>query len=102
MSKTKLLSHILLALSIGAYVAFVRFGHLADAAMDKSGIGDLPAFEHYSNFAGISFWALLIFWVLSVAFIQASPQPYRSRALFVVGLIVPVIFIIGYVVVLTL
>ncbi len=102
MSKAKLFSHISTALFVSAFVAFSWFGHLADTAMDKSGVGELSKFERYSTFAGISFWALLLFWVLAVGLIQASPQPYRSRALFVVGLLTPAIFVIGYVGLLTL
>jgi hypothetical protein len=41
MSKAQSLSHIFLVLSVSAYVSFMWFGHLADAAMDKSGLGDL-------------------------------------------------------------
>ena len=96
MSQIKSFSYIFTALSVGAFVAFVWFGHLADSAMDKSGLGDLPKFEHYSTLAGISFWALLFLWVLAVVFIQLSPKPYRSRALFVVGLLFPIVCVVGY------
>jgi hypothetical protein len=97
MQKAQRLSHLSIALAASAFVAFSWFGHLADNAMNKTGQGDYSKFEQYSSFAGISFWAVLVFWVLAVAFTQASPQPYRSRALFVVGLLVPVCFIAGYI-----
>ena len=96
MSQIKSFSHIFTALSVGTFVAFIWFGHLADGAMDKAGHGDLPKLEHYSTLAGISFWAVLFLWVLAVVFIQISPKPYRSRALFVVGLLFPIFCAVGY------
>jgi hypothetical protein len=97
MLKAQRLSHISTALTVSAFVAFSWFGHLADNAMDKTGRGDYSEFEQYSRFAGISFWALVLFWVLAVAAAQASPQPYRRRALFEVGLLIPVCFVAAYI-----
>jgi hypothetical protein len=69
MSSTKLLSHIFLALTVSAFFAFTWFGYKADSAMDKSGIGNLSEFQQSSTFAGISFWAMVFFWILTIVFI---------------------------------
>jgi hypothetical protein len=84
-------------LAIGAFLAFARFGYLSDIAMPKSGGGNLPEFEHYSRLAGISFWAIAASWVLAVTSAQFSPQPFRGRALFVLGVLMPIAFITAYV-----
>jgi hypothetical protein len=97
MSSAKSLSHIFIAATVGAFLAFTWLGHHADSAMDKTGRGNLSEFERYSTFAGFSFWAMVFFWMLAIVYIQYSPQTYRSRALLFVGLLVPVTLIVVYI-----
>ena len=94
MRRAKELSQISAGLFVIAFVAFIFFAHEADGVMDKSGAGDYEQFEHFSRIAGASFWIQIFFWVLSVIFMQLSPQPYRGKSLFAVGFLAPVIFIL--------
>ena len=97
MGIAKPLAALFTALSVGAFLAFARFCHLADIAMPKPGGGNLPEFEHYSRLAGVSFLAIVISWVLAVISAQLSPQPFRGRALFALGVLLPIAFVTAYV-----
>jgi hypothetical protein len=95
MRKAEWLNQGFAVLLVISLVFFLFFGQLADNAMDKSGIGDLAAFQHYSQIAGLFFWTAVGSWIASVIFAQLAPQPYRGRAIFCVGLLLPVAFVIG-------
>ena len=74
------------AVAASAFGAFLYFGIQADAAMDKSGLGDHELFAYYSRLADVCLWAVVVSWAGSVLSAQLSPPPYRSRALFWLGL----------------
>ena len=97
MGYAKQLTILFAASAIGAFWAFAWFGHHADSVMSKSGVGDVSAFEHYSRFAGFSFWSLAFFWIATVISTQLSQQPFRGHALFAFGLLMPIVFIVFYV-----
>ena len=69
--------------------AFLLFGAESDRAMDKSGTGDVDRFGEFSDYAGVTFYVALAGWLVCLAFARFAPQPYRGRALFGFGLILP-------------
>lgn len=69
--------------------AFLVFGAASDRAMSKSGVGDIDKFGHLSGYAGVAFYVALVSWVVCLVFAQLAPQPYRGRALFGFGLVLP-------------
>ena len=77
-------------LSASALVAFALFAREAERAMDKSGFGDQPRYFQFSTYAGIAFWLAAGAWLACVVFSQMSPKPYRGRALFGFGLLMPI------------
>jgi len=67
---------IALAVSL---LAAVWFGHAADLAMDKSGVGDLEKWQLYSSRADFCYFAFVAFWIVSLVSSFALPQPCRSQ-----------------------
>lgn len=51
--KSTQISSVALALP---FLLFIWFTYAADRAMDKSGVGDVDAFQRYTGLAGFSFW----------------------------------------------
>lgn len=76
------------AIGVAAFLSFVA---ASDRALDKSGLGDPVRFNELSGYAGISFYLAAAFWLLRVGFTQFAPQPYRGRALFWFGLMLPLL-----------
>lgn len=76
-----------------AFLLFAYFAVEADAAMDKSGVGDLAEFARLSRIAGVAFWSAAIFWLGSIISAQLVPQPFRGKALFWFGLVHPVLLV---------
>jgi hypothetical protein len=83
-------------LVVCAFAAFAYFAHSADTVMSKDGIGNLSEFMRLSDFAGIAFWAMVGFWLAGVVSAQLSPPPFRSHALFVIGLLMPIALSVLY------
>jgi len=88
------MQHRALSLATGtiatvAVAAFLAFGAASDRAMPKSGIGDIYKFGQLSGYAGVAFYVGLASWLVCLVFAQLAPQPYRGRALFGFGLILP-------------
>jgi hypothetical protein len=77
-------------LSVVGALAFLAFAPAADSAMGKDGLGNPTRHAELSNYAGISFYVALAAWVICLVFSQKAPKPYRGRALFWFGLMVPV------------
>lgn len=96
MTKAKPITALFAGLSVAGYMAFAWFGNRADLALPKSGGGDVAAFEHYSRLAGLSFWTVVLAWILTVLSAQFAPKPFRGRALFVLGLLMPIAFVVCY------
>jgi hypothetical protein len=95
--KAAILSKAMTALCILTYLAFTSFAYLSSLAMDKSGIGDIAKYEEYSLIAG---WLLLVtalLWLLSVLFTAFSPKRNRGRNLILIGLVMPLIFFMLYI-----
>ena len=65
----------LLTIPVGAFLYFVS---AADAVMDKSGIGDLTAFQMYNFRAGIAFWLAVFVWCALVVFAFYAKQVQNS------------------------
>jgi len=74
--------------SVGV-MAFLACGAASDRAMDKSGIGDPIKFGQLSGYAGASFYVALAGWFVCIVCAHFTPQPYRGRALFWFGLVLP-------------
>ena len=54
----------------------------ADAAMDKSGIGNLEQFNYWNNCAGIAFYSFVSVWCLAlVGLVAKSIRKHRSLAI---------------------
>jgi uncharacterized membrane protein YiaA len=83
-------------LVVCAFAAFAYFAHSADSAMSKDGIGNPSEFIRLSHFAGIAFWAMFGFWLAGVVSAQLSPPPFRSCALFAIGLLMPIALSVLY------
>jgi len=77
-------------LSVCALVVFVLLIREAETAMDKSGIGDQPHYFQFTTYAGVAFWFATGAWLACIVFSQMSPRPYRGRALFGFGLLMPI------------
>ena len=60
LSRSANLAAVALAVPLGL---FLWFGHAADAAMDKSGVGNLGSWSALNARAGISFWVLVAIWL---------------------------------------
>jgi len=90
MRKEKI-SLVFAVLVVCAFSAFTYFAHSADSAMSKDGIGDPSEFMRLSYCAGIAFWAMFGFWLAGVVSALLSPPPFRSRALFAIGLLMPIV-----------
>ena len=58
--------------------SFVYFGHQADLAMSKDGVGDLAQFNSFNQNAGISFYAASILWGLAVI-VSLVKRRFRSK-----------------------
>jgi len=58
-SRTTIPVSSLLVLSVCAFLYYVP---LADAAMDKSGIGNLASWQSYQARAGVAFWLAAVVW----------------------------------------
>ena len=86
--EVSLSSGAIAAIGVAAFLSFVA---ASDRAMDKSGFGDQGRFNELSGYAGISFYLATAFWLLCVGFTQFAPQPYRGRALFGFGLMLPLL-----------
>src|SRR5579862_1784463 len=85
------------ALAVVASVAFLGLAVSADHAIGgKSGLGDPIQFAHLNTYAGVSFYLAVLAWLTCVVSSQFAPQPYRGRALFGFGLMVPVLSFIGW------
>ena len=87
---TRALSLATGVLSVVGALVFLALAAAADSVMGKDGLGDQARHAQLSNYAAISFYAALAAWVTCVAFSQKAPKPYRGRALFWFGLMVPV------------
>jgi len=72
-----------------AAAAFLVFGAASDHAMSKSGVGDIDKFGQFSGYAGVAFYVAVASWLVCLVFAQLAPQPYRGRALFGFGLVLP-------------
>jgi hypothetical protein len=94
--RTRALSLAAGVLSIVGIVTFLALAGAADRAMDKSGIGDPMRHAELSTYAGVSFYVAVAAWVACVVFSQLAPKPYRERALFWFGLMVPVAAFLGW------
>ena len=70
---------------------FLYFGAQADAAMDKTGVGDLEAWRVYSWRSGAAFWAGTVIWAALIAWGLRSKKPERGQLFGVCGL-APLIF----------
>ena len=75
---------------------FLALAGAADRAMDKSGIGDPERHAELSTYAGVSFYVAVAAWAACVVFSQLAPKPYRGRALFWFGLMVPLAASLGW------
>jgi hypothetical protein len=84
------------AVTIVGIAMFLAFVAAADRAMDKTGFGDPIRHGELSGYASISFYLALSTWLLCVVFSQLAPQPYRSRALFWFGLVVPLVGMVSW------
>jgi hypothetical protein len=84
------------AIAIISVAAFLSFCTASDSAMNKSGLGDSVRFAEISGYAGISFYLAAVFWLLCVGFTQFAPQPYRGRALFWFGLMLPLLGFVSW------
>ena len=91
MSRSQQVSCVLAASALAAFLSFGYFGHAADVAMDKTGVGDLALFNHYSRLAGGCFWSAAGLWLGSIISAQGAPEPFRGKALFWFGLVQPVL-----------
>jgi hypothetical protein len=85
------------ALAIMASIAFLGLAVSADHAIGgKSGLGDPIQFAQLNTYAGVSFYLAILAWLTCVVCSQFAPQPYRGRALFGFGLMVPILNFIGW------
>ena len=95
------MQHRILSITSGTVAAigiaaFLVLAAAADRAMDKAGFGDPTRHGELSGYAGISFDVTVAAWLLCVVFSQLPPQPYRGRALFWFGLMVPLLGIVSW------
>lgn len=96
MSRSRQVSCVLAASALAAFLSFGYFSHAADVAMDKTGVGDLALFDHYSHLAGAWFWSAAGLWLGSIISTQRAPEPFRGKALFWFGLVQPVLSLAAF------
>jgi hypothetical protein len=77
------------AIEVIGIATFLALGVEADRAMDKSGVGDTIKFGQFSGYASVAFYLAFLAWLACLIFSQLARQPYRGRALFWFGLVVP-------------
>jgi hypothetical protein len=84
------------ALSAVGVAAFLAFGQAADRAMSKHGVGDPLRHAELSNYAGASFYLAAAAWAVCIVSSQLAPKPYRGKALFWFGLMLPIATIVAW------
>lgn len=95
---TRALSLATGAISVICVLAFLALGAAADRAMGKDGVGDPLQHAEFSTYAGVSFYVAAAAWAVCIVFSQIAPKPYRGRALFWFGLMLPVTAFLGWLV----
>ncbi|MFK2878676.1 hypothetical protein [Rhodanobacter hydrolyticus] len=91
------MASLLLACPLALFLYFVR---CTDAAMDKSGLGDVATWQVYQIKAGVAFWIALCTWMLLLA-VAAFKRSFRSAAI-TACVIVPVVGVIAWLTLLVL
>lgn len=92
MSKYLYIPFILQSILIGYYLLFVC---KADEAMDKTGIGDLQAFNEYNQYAGIAFYTAVGIW-LSVVTIALIKRKNDSKQTVLFVALPPILLVTGW------
>jgi hypothetical protein len=83
-------------LSAIGLVVFLALGQAADRAMSKHGVGDPLQHAELSSYAGISFYLAAAAWAACIVCSQLAPKPYRGKALFWFGLMLPIAGVLGW------
>lgn len=65
-------------------------------AMGKGGIGDIEKCNTLNNYAGISFYSVVVLW-LSVVFISLIKRQFRSKEAQLAMGMPPVVILVGWV-----
>ena len=76
---------------------FLRLVRAADAAMDKTGIGNLALWQQYNDSASDALLWLLMAWMGSLAFAYVISHPFRKHMLIWFGFIMPLVAACAYV-----
>ena len=98
----QVVSGVLVLSQVVAMVLFLKFVRAADAAMDKTGIGDLDVWNKYNARASDALWGLAGAWIAGLGFALAVSNPWRRQLLVLFGIVVPLVVIVLYVANLTL
>lgn len=71
----------------------------ADAAMDKSGVGDYAEFAHWTSSATIVFWTLGVAWIAGMLYAAAIGSELRRKVILGVAyaVIPALVFVAAYV-----
>ena len=72
MMNTNRIFRLIVLAQLAVSALYFCAGHVADQAMDKSGIGDYESFRFWSNWAGAAFWIFIGLWGLSIATFMVS------------------------------
>jgi hypothetical protein len=85
-------------LSTVGVLAFLAFGKAAERAMPKDGLGDPLQHADLSTYACVSFYLAAATWAVCILFSQMAAKPYRGKAIFWFGLVLPIVAVGGWVI----
>ncbi|RGP55142.1 MULTISPECIES: hypothetical protein [Gammaproteobacteria] len=74
---------------------FLGLAWQADQLMDKSGVGDLEAWNRFNNFAGIAFYGVALVWLATIILSLAGRAFGTPQAQLAVGM-PPLALVLGW------
>jgi hypothetical protein len=87
----------LAAFAVLSFAAFIWFGHRADAGLPPTGGSEVTLLNNYSGAASLMLCMAVVSWALTLISAWHANPPFRGRALWIFGVLLPAGLSLAYV-----